>query len=595
MRGTEGVYDEMVALLESWRPLPAEQQIVKLWLLGLEREQIVAVAYAESRIAERLAKMPVDDAVREVVLHALRWAWRDEEMHAVYVRGVLKSRGPWVRALEATLARAQGSVAGWVSAVQQHHRWREAPVARAIAEGLELAAVAAGKVPEEARAALQFKTFRDFAAFNVDAERTAELAWHRMVELAATPGVHVPPDDVAAFARMAEDEARHAALFEVLYEAFDDADGLRAGVDADVLEARIAAIDPVMVASSSPGVGHGGRVQVVQGTQIAERDAAFDALLADSGLLDRVRPGMRIAIKTVFMRGTHRDDPSPLVCPALLRRLAERLVERGGAVSVIEAPNFLERFLLHREVHEVARYFDVQGPFAIVDARADAVPCDYRRGTAQQSICRTWAEADLRVVFGKLASHPVDGAVLAIDALQGLGAPAERFLFAERRADRATSVLMVLDRHPPDFALLDAWEHVADGVAGVLGTAWPATPMRFYAGTDALAVDLVAARHLRLPLGASHPLKQAIDWFGDPRADTVIDGLDAPFDDWRGVYHTQGSSLLGLLAFPVFERGSGRGALFVPRADPAAFPPREGASPLAEGAREAVRRLLDLP
>ena len=41
MRGTEGVYDEMVALLESWRPLPAEQQIVKLWLLGLERRLFV--------------------------------------------------------------------------------------------------------------------------------------------------------------------------------------------------------------------------------------------------------------------------------------------------------------------------------------------------------------------------------------------------------------------------------------------------------------------------------------------------------------------------------------------------------------------------
>jgi hypothetical protein len=185
--------------------------------------------------------------------------------------------------------------------------------------------------------------------------------------------------------------------------------------------------------------------------------------------------------------------------------------------------------------------------------------------------------------------------VATLDALQGLGAPSERFLFAERRADRATSVLMVLDDHPPDFALLDAWEHVADGVAGVLGSAWPATPMRFYAGTDALAVDRVVARDLGLRLTPDHPLKQAVDWFGDPAPTTRIEGHDAPLDDWRGVHHTQGSSLLGLLAFPVFERASRRGALFVPRTDHAAFPPREPATPVQLGAREVIRRLLDLP
>ncbi|MEZ4317357.1 MAG: DUF362 domain-containing protein [Myxococcota bacterium] len=594
MRGTEGVFDEMVAVLDGWRSLPPEEQIVRLWLLGMEREQIVAVAYAEARIQARLARMPIDDAVRQTVLHALRWAWRDEEMHAVYVRGVLKSQGGWLQSAQTTLARLQGGVAGWVSAVQQHHRWREAPVARAIAEVLEIGGTLAGKVPAEARAALQFKSFKDFAVFNVDAERTAELAWRRMVELAASPGVHVPEADVEAFARMAEDEARHAALFEVLYRSFDDADRLVDGLDAEALFARIAAVDPVMVPSSVSGVGFGGRVQVVQGAQVAERESAFEALISDSGLLERVRPGMHVAVKTVFMRGTHRDDPSPIVAPVLIRRLAELLVSRGARVSVLEAPNLYDRFLGGRSVDEVARYFGIDGPFTLVDAAADAVPGPYRRGTAQRTVSRAWAEADLRIAFGKLACHPVDQAALVMDALQGLGAPTEGFLFADRRADRATSMLMVLDQYPPHLALLDAWSDVADGVAGVLGSAWPATPLRFYAGEDALAVDRVVARDLGVVLSAVHPLKQALDWFGDPLPDLTIDGHDGPIEDWRGVYHTPGSSLLGLLAFPMFERGSRRGALFVPRTDSDAFPPRVPPTRLQRGMRSVVRRLLDL-
>src|SRR5439155_395317 len=72
---------------------------------------------------------------------------------------------------------------------------------------------------------------------------------------------------------------------------------------------------------------------------------------------------------------------------------------------------------------------------------------------------------------------------------------------ADRQAQRETAVMMLLDDFPPHFALLDGYDSGADGLMGVMGCPRPPAPRRFYAGADALAVDLVAGRHL----GLAHP------------------------------------------------------------------------------------------
>lgn len=76
--------------------------------------------------------------------------------------------------------------------------------------------------------------------------------------------------------------------------------------------------------------------------------------------------------------------------------------------------------------------------------------------------------------------------------------------------------MMLLDDFPPHFAILDGYESAADGLMGVMGCTRPPSPRRFYAGADALAVDLVAGRHL----GLEHPnqsriLQTACQWFGE--------------------------------------------------------------------------------
>ncbi len=128
-----------------------------------------------------------------------------------------------------------------------------------------------------------------------------------------------------------------------------------------------------------------------------------------------------------------------------------------------------------------------------------------------------------------------------------------------------------------------------------MGCPRPRSPHRLYAGADALAVDLVAARHLGLrdPWWSSI-LCGARHWFGDPTGRIEVVGCDEPVAGWRGPYHGDLSTLLSLLAYPVYEYGSGRGALFVPEMDARAFPPLAPEGPLLRAVRRALRHLLGL-
>jgi hypothetical protein len=65
------------------------RQMIRLFLLALEREEIVSVGYREELIAARLDTMAISEKEREIVRHALLWIWKDEEMHAIYIRGAI--------------------------------------------------------------------------------------------------------------------------------------------------------------------------------------------------------------------------------------------------------------------------------------------------------------------------------------------------------------------------------------------------------------------------------------------------------------------------------------------------------------------------
>jgi uncharacterized protein (DUF362 family) len=610
------LYTDFERELQDWRRRYAgrpQREMVELCLLSLEREEIVSVAYHEDMLDRRLAALPLPDDARAVIDQALTWAWKDEEMHAIYIRGaLLKLARPVLRA--ATLARQMaGALGGWAASVRQHVRWGEAPLSRAAATLVTGAGIVMGRVPREVRHHLRYGSFRDFCRYNVEAERTAWLCWGRLAELAAEVP-EISGGMVDEFRRVQADEERHRHVFQALVDALGDDDRLAEGHTADTLAARIGEAGEFFLprrrrtgAAGRNPLGSGDPVWVARGASAAEKRAAFRTLLEESGLarrlgerahaLGKAVSDLRVAIKPTFMLGYARRDRSIVTDPELVDELAAVLRELGCAdVAAVECANIYDRFYRNRSVPEVAAYLGFGSPrYRLVDSSTEQVPHEYFRGMAQYSVGRTWKEADFRISFAKMRSHPVELVYLTVANVEWVGGRCDQFLFLDRQAHRETAIMMLLDEFPPDYALLDGYDLAADGLVGVMGCPRPPSPHRLYASGDALALDRVAARHLGMrDARESSILRAAFHWFGEPDAEPRVIGVDEPVAGWRGPYHSELSTLLSVMAYPVYVLGSGRGALFVPQMDEEAFPPLEKEGLLLRAGRGLVRRIIGL-
>jgi uncharacterized protein (DUF362 family) len=561
------------------------RELESLYLLALEREKLAAIGYGGAGVQARVRGLGADDEVRLIVSHALRWAAEDERSHAVLARGLLVRTGRFLTVLATFAAYCGGLVAGWSAAVLHHTTFRRAPLSNALARVAVLFGRLGGKVPETAAAALKHQSFSSFCRFQVGAERTAVLSWDHIGALLE----RLPDGERLSLTarRIADDERKHERFLGVLLEAFDDQDQLRQGHDAQSLRAALAQID----ASFIPGqervaqrthVGGGGVVHVREDEAAARGDAeALEGLLEATldattlaPLLSR-RPGSRVAIKTTFMTAYDRRDPSSHVDLHLAEGLARWLRERGASdVAYLEAPNHYDLFFSGRSVTEVARYLGFESEsYRVVDTSTDQVPFTFRRGTAQDTVSATWRDADVRLVFAKMRSHPSMLVHLTTHAVESLGRRIDELLFHDRQADVETGAMMMLDALPPALVILDATHHVPDGLTGILGDPTPSHPGRIYASEDPLALDLVAARHMgihRFP--EQHALSVAFDWFDDPARDVVVDGPDSRIPGFKSPHRNDATVLLSALAYPVYAFGGDRGNLWVPRMDPDAFP-----------------------
>jgi rubrerythrin len=611
------VFDEFQVQLVAWEREYAgrsNDHLIRLCLLALEREEIVSIAYREDCIAARLARMPLTEELQRAIRHALLWAWKDEEMHAIYIRGAIFRLGSRTLRVKALGLQIAGAVGGWSSAVMQHLSWRQAPVSRAIASTMTAVGSFMGQVPEDVKKYLNYGPFRDFCLFNVDAEETAALCWKRMAELADDSPV-LPAQCREDFRRVQQDEENHRRVFSIIAEALDERDCLRPGESEASLRTKIAEVGefflPRIERKQANPLGLGGRVWVHEVGDAAKpiskatKRSAFRLYLKQTDLLERLdsrrhtlkkSPAeMKIVVKASFMLGYHYADRSPLTDPDLLEELAGFLDAHGFSdLTVGEGRNLYDRFYGNRSVASVAAYFKLHSPrYRLVDFTEDQVDHQYGRGFGHSTIARSWKDADFRLSFGKLRSHPVELVYLSLGNMEGAGARCDEFIFPERQAHRATAIMMMLNDLPPDFALIDAFEKTPDGILGIIASPQPLNPRRFYGGADSLAVDIVAASHIGLgqPRDSSL-LRSAMHWFGDPRAHTTVIGCNVPIAGWRSPYHNEVSSLLSLLAYPVYQFSSGRGSLFLPEMDEAAFPPLTRPSLWTGGSRTFLRRLL---
>ena len=589
------------------------QAILQLFLLALEREELVSIGYRDSLISARLKRMPLDDDVQELIRRALIWAWKDEEMHALFSRGAILKLGSARLRCQSLACQAAGAIGGWAASALQHTRWREAPLSRLLARGITTAGALLGKLPKEVRDHLEFRPFRDFCLFNAELEAASKMSWQRIVQV-TEDGREFPVEAVNDFRRVVSDEERHQRVFVVLAEALNERDEFTPGFTVERLAEQIAEAGEFYLPGHRRGKspvdnpqGSGGRVYCYQGKSLDEKLALFRRVLHDAGLHEQLEARakflgkpvreLRVAIKPTFMLGYNRRDASTITDPALLNELAAFLRESGCVdVAVIEAPNIYDRFFGHRSVANVATYFEIQSPhFRLVDASADRVAHQYTRGMAQSTIARTWKEADVRISFGKVRSHPVDHALLAIANLEGLGTRTDEYIFFDRQASRATSLMMLLDEFPPHFALLDAYETAPDGLVGMMGCRRPKQPLRIYAGSDALAVDMIAARHIGIHNPRESSLLDAAQhWFGGWSENIEVVGTDESIADWRGPYSNELWAMMSFFALPMYVFGSGRGLRFVPEVDAEAFPPLVPESWFLKFRRRNIRALLGL-
>jgi uncharacterized protein (DUF362 family) len=572
---------ETQRLLAAWRTRPGGDpalERLRLMLLALEREQIVSKAYDETFVAGRVADLPVADEVRALARHALVWAWKDEELHTVYIRGrLLAARRHRVRIYGRQFV---GAVGGWVSATRHHRRFARSWLGWPVATAVLLAGRLSGQVSRNLAAELSYQSFARYCALNEALERSAELCYERLIELAADPA------ERHQFERIHADEQRHREMFAVLARSFDATDRLAPGTTVATIVADLAAVSAWFLpgehrdgsaARSRPASA--GPVWVAQPAGVPDDpDAILFRLLDDAGLgaMVRARPG-RVAIRTAFILGYSRADRSNIVSPDLIRAIA-RYVRRHGAtdVAVLEAPSVYERVYANRSVHEVAGYFGFDaGEYRIVDVHTEQRPLTFDRGISQSSASGTWLDADVRIVVPKLRTDPRQGGHLSLNSLVGTGTRTEQTVYADRELDHESAIMMLLDACPPDFAVVDAWGPVATGLFGVMGCDRPVTLHRWYAGPDPVSVDWQVLADMGIPDPDDVPLlRRARHWFGRDLRPVRVHGDAGPITaDLRLPGRFGLRRVLARVASPVYVYASRSGEVFVPAMDTEAFPP----------------------
>ncbi len=559
--------------------------------LALEREEVVSVAYRDSRLRSSLDRLSLSPGAIEIFRTALIWIWKDEEMHTTYVRSVLWNHGKGSGRWRVLASQWGGSLGGWSSAVLQHNDWWSAPISRVIAKGILAAGARSGKVPQAMVEKLNSLSFQDFCELNAEAEVTARMCWARICKLAQDLGVD--PEVQTAFQRITDDEERHRQIFTILRDyslAPGDEQQLTQRIRSVGLyflprHLREVAVDDQKSAGSKRNPAAVTTVACQAYARLSQRKSAFMRVLQDADFITAIvnraaasnlaLPEMKIVIKVPFMMAYDHKDQSPIVDLEMLRELCTQIHEiTGRAPTLVERGNIYERFHQGRDVKSVAAYLGIDethyGP--VVDMGTDQVAHEYPRGLGLSSISQTWRDADFRISFGKLRSHSSDHLVGAVANLEGVGPRWDDYIFFERSVDFAAAQSTLVTEFPAHFAIMDAGELTPDGMVGVMGHPDAGSVRRYYASTDAVILDQCLFAHLGLLAASSSVLREILYWRGESLSEYRVLGMADPIRGWKGPHSNDFCALLSLFSHPFYEY-TGRGRLFVPIFDEKFFPP----------------------
>ncbi|MFI5041059.1 MAG: DUF362 domain-containing protein [Acidimicrobiales bacterium] len=600
---TDGLQAEVTQMLAAWRIRFAGRPDLErheLLLLALEREQFVTIAYRESALIQRIDSLPVGPDLQALIRQALVWIWKDEELHSTVLRGLLlKSRRPVATGIVLG-HQLIGAASGWVTSTRQQRRPGSPRLRGAAADILIGAGRLAGRITPELADELRYRSFRRYCELNVALERTAELAYERLVDIAPDPDEH------ALFDHIRLDEHHHGDAFRALAAALDDDDHLVPGQSVESLGSSLASVSTWLVPARMRHNETARRsaftttapVFVADGA-VDELDACLWRILDGAGIGRQVVGGPgRVAVRTSFMLGYDRRDRSNVVSPALLDGLARYLRCHGATdVAVLEAPTVYGRYFNGRSVPEVAEYFGYDSAhYRIVDVGTDQRPFPYQRGLLQSTMSATWWDADVRLVAAKLRTDPNEFGHLCLCTLEGMASQIDETVYTQRQLDFRTSTMMLLDAAPPDGAIVDAWGPIADGPVGVMGCRRPAHARRVYAGSDTFAVDRAVLADMGLADALRAPiLRRAFHWFGIDAEPLDVRGGSGPLPaGFRDPWSRRRWRALAIASYPVYANFSGEGKAFVPAMDLEAFPSRDAVSPLLGAVRRATQGALGL-
>jgi hypothetical protein len=573
----------------------------KLLLLALEREQIVSVAYAEDTVARRVEALAIPAEARALIRHGLRWAWTEEQLHAQYIRGVLlRTHRP--APLVVILGRqAIGAISGWVTSTRHHDTAGDSRLRRLASSALVRTARLTGRIDPLLAEELHATTFERYCRLNVVLERTAERSYRRAVELA------LDEEEAATFRRIEEEEGCHARLFAAFAAALTPQDTM--ATDVEDLRRAVALVGQAYLPAGDRAGGSwapAGRPQpvVLRGpvARASDRHAVLRATLDAAGIGDvlRAATGRTVAIRTSFMLGYDRRDPTTVVDRGSLRTLAAYCREQGAEqVWVLDGPTAYDRFFANRSVAEVARYFGYDRDadvYEVMDIGADQRPLTFDRGVVSWTLSEAWSTADVRLVLAPFRTDPTEGAHLCLCTLEGTAGRVDAAVHTDRTVDFRTTTMMAIDVAPAHGGVIDAWGPVAVGFLGVMGCDRPAFPRRIYASRDIVALDRAVLADIGSPDPRGGPIvRLAEQWRGLSDDPVIRDGELGPFGpDVRTPWRNPVTWAAARLAQDVYEHLSGRGRLFVPAMDTEAFPPLGPVDPLTRVVREAAQQVFGL-
>ena len=248
------------------------------------------------------------------------------------------------------------------------------------------------------------------------------------------------------------------------------------------------------------------------------------------------RSDFAIAIKPNIMTASIAEKDSPVYTdPTLVERLIEKIRAHGfQRIAVVESRNVYDYSYQGRGVEAVAEMVGYgSNGYRIVDLSEEKVPYDYGGVLGNHVVGQTWRDADYRISFAKNKTHwqcfytgcikNVYGCLPEWDKMHHYhGAGVEFYL----------SAVLIADRLPVHFGLLDAWMS-GDGFSGHVRDAHPNKTHTILSSRNIFALDWVAGEKMRVDPSQNFVIQEAVNRWGTIEIDRQ--GDMTPWYPWRNV------------------------------------------------------------